>query len=122
MDKQPQQKQKRERPPSIGDFIGKKVRITYYYRDSTNATGKRNVFDRDEIIEGVVKYYTHRSEFSFPFNGPVSVCGCVELNDGTLKYKFLPLDGPLICRGYSGHTPSGVDGKRNGSYNVELLG
>lgn len=116
-----QQRQKKERPPRINDLIGKRIKFTFYHRDARNQTGKRGPGDTDEVVEGIVRRFTHRTTAKFAFNGPVSVCGCIETDEGEMRFCFLPLDGPYNCAGYHGNTPSELDGKRNGSYDVELL-
>ena len=117
-----QERQKKERPPKIDDLVGKRVRITYYHRDVKNISGNKGPGDMDEVVEGIVRRVTHRSEGKFCFNGSVSVCGCVETDEGKTRFAFLPLDGPYSCSGYIGNFPSELDGKRNGSYDIELLG
>jgi len=117
-----QQKQKKERPSKIEDLIGKKVKMTFYRRDATNQSGKKGPADVDEIVEGIVRRFMHRTTAKFAFNGPVSVCGCIETDEGEMRFCFLPLDGPYNYAGYIGNTPSALDGKRNGSYDIEPLG
>jgi hypothetical protein len=95
--------------PTIRNHFGKKVRITYHYRDLvTNSP----IFNRDETYDGVLELYHHVSEGVYPFNGKNSFSGCIK-GSGGRRFCFLPIDGPLHCVGKTEND--------NGYWSIDVL-
>ena len=114
-------------PKIVRDLIGRRVRMTYYQRESYTRgidnvpPGTKGVFDIDRVAEGTLRYY-QTVDVSLPYERKVFLYDIAN-NDETVNTNvplLLPTDS-LVNEGDFRLIPSEFDGRRNGSWEIVAI-